>query len=229
MNHTAPKSRKDGEETRSRLLSAACKVFADKGFRDATVQQICKQAKANPALISYHFGDKASLYEAVWRRCVRRARAHYPVDGGAGAEDSPEEKFRAYIQTFVRCMADSGELGHLHRLNMFETAAPNAFIQPVILELRQPHSEYLWLLLRELLGPGATEEELALCEKSVVGQCRMARAGGGTRNPDLTKPVSPADTEALANHIVHFTLAGIAALRQQIDQRESQAHPHSQK
>ena len=204
-----------------RLLGAACFVFAEKGFRDATVQEICKRAEANPALISYHFGDKASLYEAVWRHCVSRARKNYPVDGGVEEGASVEERLRAHIHTFVRCMADSGELSYLHRLNLLESAAPNEFISGVIQELRQPHTEYLWDLLRELLGPDATEQEIAHCEATVVGQCRMARAGRGTRNPDMTTPLAPDETEALAEHVVNFTLAGIGAMRQQIEQRNS--------
>mgnify|MGYP003678511471 CR=1 FL=1 len=213
------RQRKDGEATRMKILEAACCVFSEKGFRDATVQEICRRAEANPALISYHFGDKASLYEAVWRRCVRRAREHYPVDGGVDPDAPVEERFRAHIDTFVRCMADSGELSHLHRLNLFESASPNAFISDVIRELRQPHTEHLCQLLAELLGPNATEQDIALCESTVIGQCRMARAGRGRRTPDLTTPLSSDETEALAEHIVQFTLAGIQAMRQRIDQR----------
>ncbi len=213
------KPRRDGSATKRKLLDAACCVFAEKGFRDATVGEICRRAGANPALISYHFGDKASLYEAVWRHCVRRARQYYPVDGGVDPGAPVEERLRAHIETFVRCMADSGELSHLHRLNLMESTSPNAFMSDVIKELRQPHTTYLWDLLREMLGPQATDRDIALCETTVVGQCRMARAGGGTRNPDLTKPLSPEDTATLAEHIADFTLAGIAALRARIDRR----------
>ncbi|YCM43920.1 CerR family C-terminal domain-containing protein [Verrucomicrobiaceae bacterium 227] len=227
MPNSTTKPRRDGDATRERLLKAACSVFAEKGFRDATVQQICKAAEANPALISYHFGDKASLYEEVWRHCVERARLYYPVDGGATGETPAEQRLEAHIRTFVRCIADTGELSHLHRLNMLESAAPNEFIRDTIQELRQPHTEYLGQLLRELLGPNATPEEIALCEKSIIGQCRMARSGKGTRSPDLSTPLSAAETEALANHIVNFTLAGISALRRQISQRHSPAHPPS--
>lgn len=218
MPATLVKQRKDGEATRLRILEAACCVFSEKGFRDATVQEICRRAEANPALISYHFGDKASLYEAVWRRCVERARQHYPVDGGVNPDAPVEERFRAHIHTFVRCMADSGELSHLHRLNLMESASPNACITDVIRELRQPHTEHLSRLLAELLGPKASEKDIALCETTVIGQCRMARAGRGARNPDLTTPLAPEETEALAEHIVQFTLAGIEAMRQRIDQ-----------
>lgn len=221
MPETVTKQRKDGEATRQKLLDAACCVFSEKGFRDATVGEICRRAGANPALISYHFGDKASLYEAVWRQCVARAHEHYPVDGGVDPGATAEDRFRAHIKTFVRCMADSGELSHLHRLNLWESTSPNPFISDVIRELRQPHTSYLWGLLKELLGPKATEADLALCETTVVGQCRMARAGRGTRTPDLTTPLSPDDTEILAEHIADFTLAGIAEMHQRISRRRN--------
>lgn len=221
MQQAATRKRKDGELTRQRILDSACEVFAERGYHNATVQMICRQAKANPALISYHFGDKASLYEAVWRQCADRACEFYPVDGGVSPDAPAEERFRGHVRTFVRCIADSGELSHLHRLNHLEMASPNAFISKVIDDLRQPHREYLGAVLKELLGPGATDEEVALCETSVVGQCRMARAGKGIRIPDLTTPVTPEESEVLAEHIAEFTLAGIRAMREQIEERGS--------
>ncbi|MEZ5326330.1 MAG: TetR/AcrR family transcriptional regulator [Verrucomicrobiales bacterium] len=103
------KPRNDGEVTRMRLLGAACSVFSAKGFRDATVQEICRQAEVNPALISYHFGDKASLYEAVWRHCVKRARQHYPVDGGAG-EHAPVEHIIHFTMAGIAAMRQQIDL-----------------------------------------------------------------------------------------------------------------------
>lgn len=52
-------------QTRVRLLHAAVRVFAERGFRAATVRQICKLARANIAAVSYHFGSKKALYEAA--------------------------------------------------------------------------------------------------------------------------------------------------------------------
>ena len=210
------KSRKDGEATKMKILEAACFVFSNKGFREATVHEICKLAESNPALINYHFGDKASLYKAVWRHCAERAREYYPIEGGAGSLESVEDRLRAHIHTFVRCMADTGELSHLHRLNLLEMAAPNDFIRDFIVALRQPHTEYLRSLLREFFGDAATEEDIQLCEMSVIGQCRMARAGRGARSPDLTTPLSASETEQLADHIVHFTFSGLNAMRREI-------------
>ena len=40
--------------TQQKLFEAAIKVFAEKGFRDATVRQICKQAQtANINAVNY--------------------------------------------------------------------------------------------------------------------------------------------------------------------------------
>ncbi len=44
--------RKDGKQTRQRMLDIACQVFADKGFREATVADICRRAGANVAAVN---------------------------------------------------------------------------------------------------------------------------------------------------------------------------------
>jgi AcrR family transcriptional regulator len=56
--------------TRERLLGAATRLFADGGYRGASVRDICNQAGANPGAVSYHFGGKRQLYRAVLRRAA---------------------------------------------------------------------------------------------------------------------------------------------------------------
>jgi len=56
--------------TRERLLRAATRLFADGGYRGASVRDICNQAGANPGAVSYHFGGKRQLYRAVLRRAA---------------------------------------------------------------------------------------------------------------------------------------------------------------
>ena len=57
-----------GATTRDALIEAATLVFAREGFGPANLREIAQAAKANPALIGYHFGGKEGLYLAVFER-----------------------------------------------------------------------------------------------------------------------------------------------------------------
>lgn len=54
-----------GFDARAALLGAARGIFAERGFHGASVRQIAGQARVSPALVAYHFGDKAGLYQAM--------------------------------------------------------------------------------------------------------------------------------------------------------------------
>lgn len=51
--------------TRAALLSTGRAVFARRGFDGASVREITSEAGANLGAITYHFGSKRGLYEAV--------------------------------------------------------------------------------------------------------------------------------------------------------------------
>lgn len=51
-------------DSRSALLTAAKKLFAERGYDGATVKEIADQAGVNVALISYCFGGKEGLFRA---------------------------------------------------------------------------------------------------------------------------------------------------------------------
>jgi AcrR family transcriptional regulator len=54
-----------GERARTRLLSEASRIFAEKGYTKASTREICVAAGLNVAAIHYHFGGKEGLYRAV--------------------------------------------------------------------------------------------------------------------------------------------------------------------
>ncbi|MGM0882105.1 MAG: TetR family transcriptional regulator [Bacillota bacterium] len=51
-----------------RILLAAKKLFAQYGFEKTTVRQICEEAGANVALVSYHFGGKENMFGALFEK-----------------------------------------------------------------------------------------------------------------------------------------------------------------
>ena len=56
------------DATKESIMTAAMRLFAEKGLKLVTVREICKAAKVNVALINYHFRNKNGLYQA----CVER-------------------------------------------------------------------------------------------------------------------------------------------------------------
>jgi AcrR family transcriptional regulator len=57
-------------DTRTQILDAAERLFAERGYRGTSVRAITDLAGANLAAVAYHFGSKAELLAAVARRVI---------------------------------------------------------------------------------------------------------------------------------------------------------------
>ena len=53
------------KDTRTKILRAAARLFAQKGFSGTSVRDIVSAAGENVAAINYHFGSKQKLYQAT--------------------------------------------------------------------------------------------------------------------------------------------------------------------
>lgn len=207
--------RKDGEKTRGRILEAACELFGKKGFRDATVAEICKRAQVNIAAVNYYFRDKESLYLETWRY------AHSKVDTSASRNDvlqfsgSPEKRLRMFILHLATLFGDEERSGEFHRLQMMEIVNPTGLIDEEFQKMREPLQNYVHQAIRELLGESATDEEVLLCEMSIVSQCRSVFARSRCHLDCYKgKTLTGELLEEVAGHITNFSLGGIRATRE---------------
>jgi AcrR family transcriptional regulator len=57
-------------EKQLQLIETAERLFAEKGFRGTSVRDIADEADVNPAMISYYFGSKVKLMEALFEARV---------------------------------------------------------------------------------------------------------------------------------------------------------------
>src|SRR6058998_1205603 len=96
-------------ETRQRLLEAAGEVFAEHGFRAATIRDICQRARANIAAVNYYFRDKEHLYAAVLQYAQRCADEKYPPDLGLRADATAEERLHTFVKSFLLHIFDEGQ------------------------------------------------------------------------------------------------------------------------
>jgi TetR/AcrR family transcriptional regulator, regulator of cefoperazone and chloramphenicol sensitivity len=204
--------REDGRKTKERLLAAACEIFADKGYQDARIADICGKAGANVASVNYHFGDKAGLYRAAWELAFERFTERLPPEPD-GEGETPEARLRRRIRGLVLEFSRQ-EGGLLPRLYLRELVRPTGLADETWRRMIAPRRRWLMDLIRAVLGPEFSEETVTFCEMSVVNQCRVFLT---MRRDDmeflLGQPLTPDAVERLADHITRFSMAAILAIR----------------
>lgn len=205
--------------TRRRLLDAAAEVFAQEGYRNATLQEIARRADANIASTSYHFGNKEGLYAAVFEDAERKAAsAEEPL-----AEDEQalpaEERLRHHVTSFLTRLLDPERPAWFARLLARELIDPTPALDRVVRRRMRSNHERLSAIVRDLLGKDASDETVRLCTLSVVAQCTFYRNSApilARLYPDLT----PArEIARLADHVTRFSLAAIRAAKKQRQER----------
>ena len=77
------------ERSRERILAAALKEFAAKGFAGARVDSIARRAAINKRMLYHYFGDKEGLFKAVLRRKIAERQAWAEHLSGDPAESLP--------------------------------------------------------------------------------------------------------------------------------------------
>lgn len=79
--------RRDPTPSRDRLLSSAAKVFAERGFERASVDEIAAAAGLSKGTLYWNFNSKEDLFEALLEEHIdRRARAIMEMTEGAPAD-----------------------------------------------------------------------------------------------------------------------------------------------
>jgi TetR/AcrR family transcriptional regulator, regulator of cefoperazone and chloramphenicol sensitivity len=201
-------------ETRRQLLEAAGEVFAEAGFRDATVREICRRAGANIASVNYHFGDKETLYVEVLRYAQGKALEKYPPLLGVPADAPPEKKLHAFVLSLLLRIFDKGRAAWHGKLMSREMIEPTGALDSLVEERMRPMAGLLWQIVADILNRPLNHEQVRLCAFSVVSQCvfyHHCRPVVSRLFPNL-EPLDAAGIERLAGHITQFSLAAMKRL-----------------
>jgi len=200
--------------TRKRLLEAAGEVFAEKGFKAATVRDICCKAGANVAAVNYHFGDKEKLYVAVLQLAQVCARERY-ADGSSDMPGaSAEHRLHTIVHTFLRRLLDEGRPAWQGKLMARELIDPTPALNTVVDQNIKREFEQLGRIVQELSGGRLDAHNVRRCTASIIGQCLFYRHAAPVIqriSPELK--YDPAGIDYLADHVTQFSLAAIRHMR----------------
>lgn len=70
--HTTPAQTEEQQKTKERIIAAASKVLAEKGYDATTLREISREAQAAPGLVHYYFGGKDELLVEVLQAAGQR-------------------------------------------------------------------------------------------------------------------------------------------------------------
>lgn len=96
---------------RAQILEAAARVFAERGYTAATMNEVAAAAGVSKATLYHYYGDKHDLLEQVASSHVARLEALVAEVGEQAL--APAEQLRALVRSFLHAY---GNARHAHRV-----------------------------------------------------------------------------------------------------------------
>jgi len=200
-------------ETRARLLVAAERLFAERGYEATSVRDITADAGCNVAAVNYHFGGKERLYLETVRqllgelrdRRIQHIRADMEAAGdGATLEMFLESMANAFLEPLTG--ADRGRvlMAMISRELMDRRLPPDVFVSEFIGPVLEVAREQL-----RAVGPPLDTMTASLCLMSLVGQLLHVLKAGEMLAEGGAGEIVPNDLAEHVAHIVRFSAAGI--------------------
>jgi len=155
-------------EKQLQIIEAAEKLFALNGFDGTSVRDIAHEAGINIAMISYYFGSKEKLMEAVFQK--RTIDAQTKIEDLLQNEKlSPLQKVFSLIDDYVRKMTDNREF---HKIMYREQMlAKNSIISESIFELKMRNMSHIKRLINHGQEAGVFKKniDVALMMSTLTG------------------------------------------------------------
>ncbi|TXL84537.1 TetR/AcrR family transcriptional regulator [Streptomyces sp. IB2014 016-6] len=167
-------------DTRTQILDAAERLFAEHGYRGTSIRAVTKLAGANLAAVGYHFGTKADLLAAVARRVIEPINAAQSAGLDTLLARTPDPQVSELVEAFTGPLFDempTGDEGSaqtsrlLVRILSDPAEEVRSWAGPAQDEVRE---RYLAAFARVL--PGLSPQELRFRMRGLVAVTAVDRA-----------------------------------------------------
>lgn len=155
-----------GLDTRARLLDEALRLFAEKGYTQASTREICVAAGANAASIHYYFSDKRGLYRAVYLAPIRQlmVAASEIAQAGEPFEITMSRTYDVFLAPLKQPDARTMQMLKLH----FREQAEPTGLADEVMTVVQSHFEAMVDMLGRHLGVAAPDDDLRRLASSLI-------------------------------------------------------------
>ncbi len=206
-----------GRSARDRILDAAERQFAQRGFHAVSVREITTAAGVDVALVNYHFGGKQALFEAVFMRRAqllneeRLRRLESVVARAAPRAASIEAIIDAFTHPLLDRSARGGPgwkayfalIAQVNNSTEFGGLMMTRFFDPVV---------HAFIAALRHAMPGCDERDLYWSYHFLSGALTLTFAETG-RIDNLSQGLCrSADLDSVHERLVPYVAAGFRAL-----------------
>ena len=172
-----------GEETRARIVTAALKMFGERGFEGASTRDIATSAGVNAPALQYYFDNKEGVYLACAEHIVKRVwecmaevvtRTERAVEEGA-SDDQLIASYCDIQEHLARFMFNSDEADEwrLFMARMQSGEGPAAAFQAIYQKVNGRMAKVLTVVVSRMTGRPPDDEETLVRTMLLSGQLHV--------------------------------------------------------
>jgi len=196
--------------TKEVLKTTAARIFAERGFEGARVDEIARTARVNKAMINYHFGGKRKLYVAILTATLTDVASH--LGALLESNEPPETLLRRFVATFVEVMERHPTVP---AMLVREMLSGGRHVDQHLL----PHFLAVFSVVREIVERGVADGSFrpvhpALTHFSLIGSLLFFFVTAGVRDRLQREGKLPMDVPApdeFGRHVQELMVRGLAA------------------
>ncbi|MDE0082343.1 MAG: TetR/AcrR family transcriptional regulator [Gammaproteobacteria bacterium] len=198
---------RDRTGTRSELVAAARTLFGRQGYDGTSVRAIVGLAGTNLGAVTYHFGTKRDLYNAVLREGIGSLEARV-TEAVISDDGDARQRMVRIVEAYFRHFEEHPDLPHLLLQEVAAGKPPPAIVRETLGRLKQT--------IGRLAACGATEGSIrpghpVLTALSVVAQpVFLTLVAPLLRSVGDIDLADPAMRERARRHCTEFVWAALA-------------------
>ena len=195
--------------TRERIMKAAERLFAERGYDATSIRAIVAKARVNQAAINYHFDGKDGLYREVLRAAFRALTEQQLEHADEMKAMSREAALAEFIRRQLRPLLGRDEYSRHMRILNWETVRPTAVFRKLLSEEAAPFMGLAVELVRRF-QPEADQRTLVAAAVWLLGQCSVfLRNREQLADPPLGLVLDEATVEWLAQLVSRWATGGL--------------------
>ncbi|MGA2463238.1 MAG: TetR family transcriptional regulator [Thermodesulfobacteriota bacterium] len=194
------------EAQEKKILAVAARLFWEKGYVGASIDEIAKKANMNKALIYYYFENKSTLlFKIVSAPLQKLIEIAKPI---ANSNSGPTEKLRSLITSHIKWQLSHLGLtgiGHVERKNL----SPR--IRPKYLQMRDQYDA----LFRKVIKEGIDKGEFSFPDAKMGSLFTLGLLTSIIQWYNSKGKYSPDEVASLACKYVLEALGSVSSTRKQ--------------